>query len=105
VTVTDARGCRDSSEAVVDYDCCRPFLPDAFTPNGDGLNDIFRLRWKGMVSKLQLFVYNRYGERVFVSYQTDLGWDGNYRGKPCDVGVYFYVARFVCGSGGEDYVE
>jgi gliding motility-associated-like protein len=101
VVVTDANLCSDSALAVVGYDnCCRPFLPDAFTPNGDGRNDIFRLRWKGDVYNLNFSVYNRYGQRVFVSYQPDVGWDGTYGGKPCDMDVYFYDVKFDCGKEG-----
>jgi gliding motility-associated-like protein len=106
VTVTDAGGCADSALAVVEYDdCCKPYIPDAFTPNGDGKNDIFRLRWKGDVSKLQFSIYNRFGERVFVSYQADIGWDGTYHGKPADMDVYFYYVKFICGSKGDNHVE
>jgi gliding motility-associated-like protein len=106
VTVTDAGGCADSALAVVEYDdCCKPYIPDAFTPNGDGKNDIFRLRWKGDVSKLQFSIYNRFGERVFVSYQADIGWDGMYHGKPADMDVYFYYVKFICGSKGDNHVE
>ena len=106
VTITDAQGCQDSALAVVGFDnCCKPFLPDAFTPNGDGKNDIYRLRWKGDISKLQFSIYNRFGERVFVSYQADVGWDGTYHGRPCEMGVYFYVVKFICGSNGNNNVE
>jgi gliding motility-associated-like protein len=102
VTVVDAHLCTDSALAVVGYDnCCKPFLPDAFTPNGDGKNDIYRLRWKGDVYNLNFSVYNRYGQRVFVSYQPDVGWDGTYGGKPCDMDVYFYDVKFDCGKNGE----
>lgn len=106
VTVTDGNGCQDSSLAIVNYDnCCKPFIPDAFTPNKDGRNDIYRIRWKGDISKLQFSIYNRFGERVFVSYQADVGWDGTYHGKPCDMGVYFFNVKFICGSKGDNQVE
>jgi len=105
VMVTDANGCVDSSVAVVDYDCCRPFIPDAFTPNGDGRNDIYRMRWRGNVNKLQFSIYNRFGERVFVSYQAEVGWDGTFHGKLCDVGVYFYTVKFICGKDDDEYVN
>lgn len=101
VVVTDANLCADSALAVVGYDnCCRPFLPDAFTPNGDGKNDVYRLRWKGDVYNLVFSIFNRYGQRVFVSYQPDVGWDGTYGGKPCDMDVYFYDVKFDCGQEG-----
>ncbi len=106
VTVVDAHLCADSALAVVGYDnCCKPFLPDAFTPNGDGRNDIYRLRWKGDVKNLVFSIYNRYGERVFVSYQPDVGWDGTFHGRPVDMGVYFYDVKFDCGSKEGNRVE
>jgi gliding motility-associated-like protein len=106
VTVVDAHLCADSALAVVGYNnCCKPFLPDAFTPNGDGRNDIYRLRWKGDISNVNFSIYNRFGERVFVSYQADVGWDGTYHGKPVDVGVYFYDVRFDCGNKEGNRVE
>jgi gliding motility-associated-like protein len=106
VTVVDAHLCADSALAVVGYDnCCKPFLPDAFTPNGDGKNDIFRLRWKGDVYNLNFSIYNRYGERVFVSYQPDVGWDGTFHGKPVDMDVYFYDIKFDCGMKDGNRVE
>ncbi len=106
VNVVDANLCADSALAVVGYDnCCKPFLPDAFTPNGDGKNDIYRLRWKGDVHNLNFSIYNRYGERVFVSYQADVGWDGTYHGKPADMDVYFYDVKFDCGNKDGNRVE
>ncbi|MBS1645415.1 MAG: gliding motility-associated C-terminal domain-containing protein [Bacteroidetes bacterium] len=106
VTVTDAHNCKDSSLSVVGYDnCCLPFIPDAFTPNGDGKNDVFRVRWKGDISKMVFSIYNRYGTRVFVSYQPDFAWNGMYEGKLCDMGVYFYSVKFICGSKGDNEVS
>ncbi|MEO6830850.1 MAG: gliding motility-associated C-terminal domain-containing protein [Chitinophagaceae bacterium] len=106
VTVTDAHNCKDSSLSVVGYDnCCKPYIPDAFTPNGDGKNDVFRVRWKGDISKMVFSIYNRYGTRVFVSYQPDFSWNGKYEGKLCDMGVYFYTVKFICGSKGDNEVS
>ena len=69
------------------------YLPSAFSPNGDGKNDVFRAMHKDL-SYTELAVYNRYGERVFISYDRNVGWDGNYGGKPCEMGVYFYYLKY-----------
>lgn len=69
------------------------YIPTAFSPNGDGRNDIFKTIWKD-ISYAELAVFSRFGERVFVSYDKNVGWDGTYHGKPCDVGVYFYYLKY-----------
>lgn len=106
VRVTDANGCQDSLIATIIYnDCCTPFMPNAFTPNGDGKNDLFRIRVKGDM-KLETFViYNRFGECVFSTNSIDAGWDGTYKGQVMDVGVYYYYLKAICGNGGERKIE
>ncbi|MCG9912192.1 MAG: gliding motility-associated C-terminal domain-containing protein [Flavobacteriales bacterium] len=89
--------CPDYYEAVI---------PDIFTPNQDGVNDNFSIELKG-VEELRLYVYNRWGAKVFSTYITGLSgisqginlWDGTFNGTPCTDGVYFYVADFVLTGG------
>lgn len=64
-------------------------MPNVFSPNGDGLNDVFRPNVIGYPIINSFRIYNRWGEEVFVSYNNK-GWDGTYSGKACDAGVYFY---------------
>src|SRR5690606_24711073 len=83
--------------------CCEQemFIPNAFTPNGDGLNDEFQLRIDGL-SRLVIFeVYNRYGNRVYLQQSPYGKWDGSMNGKPLDVGTYIYRAVFQCSNGSE----
>jgi len=75
------------------------FIPNAFTPNGDGDNDILYVRAKG-IKTINLKIYNRWGEKVFESRQTALsgqtateGWDGTYRGKPLNTAVFAWYAE------------
>ncbi len=106
VYVTDAHNCRDTAKAIVAYDnCCKPFIPDAFTPNADGKNDQFRVRWKGDIKLLNFSIYNRYGQRLFYTVSTEQGWDGTWNDKPQDLGTYFYYIKMVCGNGGNNVVE
>ena len=99
VVVTDVNGCFDTSRAEVVYDdCCTVFVPSGFTPNGDGRNDKVSVRYKGDMQLLEFAVYNRYGEKIFVSYNMQSGWDGTYNGQPQEVGVYFYYLQVVCGN-------
>lgn len=67
-------------------------MPNAFTPNGDGLNDYFRLSHNGYIFVRKFEVFNRFGQMVYGAYGANAaeGWDGTFNGKPCDVGTYFY---------------
>ncbi|WP_313155923.1 gliding motility-associated C-terminal domain-containing protein [Sphingobacterium multivorum] len=83
-------GCWDSAfvEVKIGTDN-RMVLPNAFSPNGDGLNDLFRI--PGAHFKIRSFeIYNRYGQMVYQDSGNNQGWDGCYNGKPCDQGVYYY---------------
>ena len=74
-------------------------IPTAFTPNGDGKNDIFHLI-NPKFQRLQEFrVFNRWGKEVFSTTNEKQGWDGNYRGVPQDAGVYNYVIRVTFPDG------
>jgi len=85
-------GCEDSANVDINvYYNDSEFLPSAFTPNGDGLNDIFKignLRY----DKLDDFsIFNRWGQLVYKSNDADKGWDGTFNGVKQDLGVYNYL--------------
>jgi len=102
VWVTDANACTDSAITAVTYDdCCKPYLPNAFTPNGDGRDDIFRIVFKGDLKLENFSVYNRFGQRVYNTIYIDKGWDGKYNGVPQDLGTYFYYVKALCGNKGD----
>ena len=67
-------------------------IPSAFTPNGDGLNDVFRLCNMMYQRLIEFSVFNRWGQMVFHN-TTDpkKGWDGTFNGTPQDIGVYNYL--------------
>lgn len=90
VEVTDLRGCKGmASTRVIVYQ--RLFMPSAFSPNGDGLNDVFRLP-PGSSFDLTLFsVFDRWGNLVFRTRTPDRGWDGTYQGTALPAGVFTYV--------------
>ncbi len=72
------------------------FIPNAFTPNGDGKNEVFNVFGNLQAVKfMEVSIFNRIGEKVFESNDINFGWDGNYKGKPADFGVYTYVLRVV----------
>ena len=73
------------------------YVPSAFTPNGDGINDIFRPVPVG-ITRIDYFrVYNRWGQLVFQTTRYMKGWDGTFHGKRCDEGGYVWMVK------GEDY--
>jgi gliding motility-associated-like protein len=82
--------------------CCDVLMPNVFTPNGDGLNDVFRAINR-LHNELETFIVcNRFGEIVFQTADINQGWDGTYRGQPADVGTYFYYLKYTC-AGNEVY--
>ncbi|MGE0568076.1 MAG: PKD domain-containing protein [Bacteroidia bacterium] len=78
------------------------FVPNTFTPNGDGKNDILYVR--GLkVEELYFAVYNRWGEMVFETTDKTKGWDGIYNGRPADVGVFGWYLKVKCYDGNETF--
>lgn len=67
-------------------------VPNAFSPNGDGLNDVFipKLKLERAYSTFEFRVYNRYGQMVYNTANMNSGWDGTYKGRPLEKGVYYY---------------
>ena len=92
VEVISYEGCKSSDAVQILWGGGTPFyLPNAFTPNGDGLNDIFKAVPKyDYISKYQLSIYNRWGQQIFECNDIDCGWDGNYKGKASPNGAYIY---------------
>lgn len=68
-------------------------VPTAFTPNGDGINDIFKTA-DGIFQSFQLLIYNRWGTLVFQSSNPSVGWGGTFNGKPASMGTYTYRITF-----------
>ncbi len=66
------------------------FIPNAFTPNGDGKNDLFQILAFGNYKLLRLLIYNRWGQIVFNALDSNKGWDGTYKGIPQPSGVFVY---------------
>lgn len=91
---TTAQGCSDTVcvQILVDKECGETFIPSGFSPNNDGNNDVLYVRGK-CIKSMQFVIYNRWGEKVFESSDPDIGWDGTFRGKPMDSGVFVYQLR------------
>lgn len=93
----DDHGCVDSAYVILDPPL-RIFIPSAFTPDGDGLNDVFQLYGEGyksndMIKSFLIVIFDRWGNEVFSSRDANFQWDGSYKGSPASVGVYVYKVR------------
>jgi gliding motility-associated-like protein len=70
------------------------YIPNSFTPNGDGLNDML-LVYGYTIRNLRFMVFNQWGEKIFESNNQASGWNGTYRGKAQPSGVYMYVCQLT----------
>jgi gliding motility-associated-like protein len=101
-----ATGCRGSGQSeicVVSGICGEPliFVPNAFTPNGDGLNDVLYVRGYNIERVILFAIYNRWGEKVFESHSVNEGWDGDYKGRTAKGDVFAYYLKVECQTGEE----
>lgn len=95
LTVNTANGCSETySQLLVKSELAEIFVPNAFTPNGDGENDVLYVR--GDIDELTLSIYDRWGEKVFETNEQALGWDGTHNGKLVDPGVFVYHLTTKC---------
>jgi gliding motility-associated-like protein len=69
-------------------------MPNAFTPNGDGKNDIYRVPPSTQLAITRFSVYNRWGERLFSTANSADGWDGNLGGRPQQAGTYIWEVQY-----------
>jgi len=97
--VSDPFGCNATTMQEIDpSSCCTVSFPNAFTPNGDGHNDLFRPIFVGYHRFHVFRIANRWGQTVYESTNSKMQWDGTYNGIPQDMGVYFYYLQFDCGG-------
>ncbi len=80
------------------------FVPNTFTPNGDGENDQLWVRGYGVITSMEFVIYNRWGEEVFATNDLNQGWDGTYKGDLAEPAVYVYYLRARCAEG-EEYFK
>jgi len=103
VSVVDSNSCKNTSEIQVIVICknANVFLPNTFSPNGDGSNDMFYIRGRGLERVKSLRVFNRWGEIVFEQQNFPVnnpmyGWDGKYKGNKPHPDVYVYQVEVFC---------
>lgn len=76
-------------------------IPNAFTPNGDGVNDVWKVAYRSLLD-FKCTIFDRYGNRIYHFSDPSQGWDGKYKGKTVGPGVYYYVIE-AKGSDGKKY--
>jgi gliding motility-associated-like protein len=105
ISVEDIYGCKASRDITVNVICNQEnyFIPNTFSPNADGMNDIFAPRGKAIHRINSMKIFNRWGELVWEKRNfmandrtPSGGWDGTYKGKPAQQDVYVYIIEFVC---------
>lgn len=95
-------GCAYSDSAYIDLIFPEDyFIPNAFTPNGDGVNDLFQIYSAGGIRVVELLIYNRWGEKVYDGVGP---WDGRYKDKYVPPGVYsyYFLLELFNGSGAKE---
>lgn len=94
VKVTDFNGCSGSDEITIGSNCKLIwYMPTAFSPNGDGKNDVWGPTIKD-VQELKIAIYNRWGEKIWENHEGQTFWDGNYGSAMAPDGVYTWTASF-----------
>ena len=101
--VTNSGGCKSRDNVTIYVICngANVFIPNTFSPNGDGTNDIFYPRGSGLFRIKNARIFNRWGEVVydksdFMPNDISSGWDGTYKGQKLNVDVYVYVIEIMC---------
>ena len=94
--VSNADGCVNKDSTIVTLKACNKqvVFPTGFTPNHDGLNDIFRAKVFGSLEKFHMMIYNRFGQKVFETSDLQTGWDGALNGKLQDNGTYVWICQY-----------
>jgi gliding motility-associated-like protein len=106
--VENVYGCMASDTISYTVQCeeaSQLFVPNAFSPDNDGLNDVLMVRGKGLASVKYFRIFNRWGQLVFEKNNfnpndPNHGWDGKVNGVPANPEVYVYTAEVVCTAGG-----
>jgi len=111
VTIINEAGCEvectDARVTVANLICNEPyiFVPNTFSPNNDGINDVLRVRiYEEFLLEMEFIIYNRWGQEVFKTTDVSRGWDGTFKGEQMPVDSYGFYLRVGCVDG-EEFVK
>ncbi len=102
-TVTNNGGCITKDQITVSVTCTNEnlFIPNTFSPNNDGMNEVFYPRGRGILTVKSMRIFSRWGQQVFlrqnfIANDPSAGWDGTFKGVPLSADVYVYMIDVVC---------
>jgi len=94
VTITDANGCAESDDIFFGPQCPSAiYIPSAFTPNGDDINDSFELNAFDIIA-MEIQIFDRWGNLVYQNSNDELKWDGTFNNQPASSGVYVWTLQY-----------
>jgi gliding motility-associated-like protein len=93
--VSNNSGCKAKEFInVTPKNCKTVYFPNAFTPNKDGLNEIFKATVLGALKNFHLVIYNHFGQKMFETNDRIKGWDGQYKGRDMDIGTFIWYSEY-----------
>jgi gliding motility-associated-like protein len=103
---TDQYGCRDTAYVRMNVDyTMNQWIPTAFSPNGDGRNDVFTVKNMKFQRLIEFRIFNRWGQEIYSTTDPNMGWDGTYQGQPQEIGVYQYLIRVTTPDGKQKFYK
>lgn len=106
ISATNQYGCQTIALLPIRLICegSNVFIPNSFSPNGDGQNDVFYVRGRGVRSIKSFKIFNRWGQLIFERYNFNTddvtnGWDGKFKGQMLSPDVYVYMSEMICDNG------
>jgi len=107
ITMADTMGCFENEESIMFNIVIetKAALPQAFTPNGDGENDIAFVRGWGIKEFLELQIFNRWGQQVFKTTDITQGWDGTFKGEPQNAETFAYTIKIINTADEEEFIK
>ena len=106
VTVVDENGCEGKDEFEITTEVPKETLvPNAFSPNGDGRNDLFKILSTETITASNMKIYNRWGTLLFESSDLAIGWDGTYKNVVAEIGVYLYQIEITFANGEKEVLK
>jgi len=108
ITITDIYGCSSTASIDIQYNNIEIYVPNIFSPNGDGINDFFFIKIKGeaKILEMEMTIFDRWGNKVFFKEnlhkaQKSEFWDGTFKGKTLNPAVFVYTYKIVFDNGKE----